>query len=175
MRTLVLFESMYGNTRRIAEQIAAGMGGDDVTVLPVHDATAELVVAADLVIVGAPTHVHGLPRPTSRQGAADQADGLTLEPHAGDEGVREWLEALPGHPGGLAAAFDTRVDISPLLSGRASRNIDRHLRHHGYRTVTGPESFLVDKHTHLLDGEAERARDWGAAVRAAAATDLPVR
>jgi hypothetical protein len=171
VRALIVFESMYGNTRQIAEQIAAGFEGGDVTVVPVHDADPDLVDRADLLIVGAPTHVHGLPRPTSRQGAVEaveKAEGLSLEPHVTGRGVRELLDDLPRRPHRLSAAFDTRVDVPPLLSGRAARAIDRQLRHHGYRPVAEPESFLVDKQTRLLDGEGDRARTWGATVQAAA-------
>lgn len=171
VRVLIVFESMYGNTREIAEEIGAGMEGDDVTVAAVHDVDRGLVEAADLVVVGAPTHVHGLPRPTSRRGAVDAAaktDDLTLEPHATETGVREWLDGLPKHAHSPAAAFDTRIDVAPLLSGRASRAIDRQLRHHGYRPVAEPESFLVDKQSRLIDGELQRARKWGGRVQAAA-------
>jgi hypothetical protein len=176
MRILITYESRYGNTRRIAEQIAAGMAGDGVTVCSVHDADPAAVEAVDLLVVGAPTHVHGLPGPRTRRGAVDAAPEkeLALEPDPTGAGVREWLERLPAHARGLAAAFDTRVDVSPIVSGRASRGIDRHLRQHGYRAVVEPQSFLVDKETRLLTGEADRARAWGASVKAAALALVPV-
>ena len=67
------------------------------------------------------------------------------------------------------AAFDTRVDISPILSGRASNSIAKALHHHGFRLIAEPESFLVDRETRLLPGELERARAWGAALATVAA------
>jgi hypothetical protein len=65
-----------------------------------------------------------------------------------------------------AAAFDTRIGtVSPLVSGHASKGIARRLRHHGLEVVTEPESFLVDKDSHLMEGEAFRARQWGEILR----------
>jgi hypothetical protein len=164
MRTLIVYESMYGNTRAIAEHIAEGMALAVARVVPVHEATVAMVHEADLLVVGAPTHGHSMPRPSTRKGAVDQAggeDGLSLEPHATDDGVRELLSSLDPAPGRLAAAFDTRVDIPPLLSGRASKSIAHQLRRHRFDLLAEPESFLVDKHTRLLDGELDRARLWG--------------
>jgi hypothetical protein len=171
MRTVVVYESMYGNTRHIAEEIARGIGtaetDPDVTttvVVPAHAVTPEQLATADLVVMGAPTHVHGLPRPGTRTGAVEQAHDLVLEPDATEAGVRELTTALPDGDGRAAAAFDTRVNILPVLSGRASKAIGRALHHQGYRLLADPESFLVDPETHLLDGELERARAWGATL-----------
>jgi hypothetical protein len=72
-----------------------------------------------------------------------------------------WLRELPSGDGSLAAAFDTRLDRSPWLSGAASRGIARRLRDHGYE-VLGTESFLVQHNEGPLeDAELERARAWG--------------
>ncbi|MBV9380384.1 MAG: hypothetical protein JOY82_14915 [Streptosporangiaceae bacterium] len=126
-------------------------------------ATTDLVGAADLLVAGGPTHMHGISSSASRRMAVDTArkqDGLTLDPDAPGPGLRGWLDKLSTR-GALAAAFDTRVTGAPALTGRASRGISRLLRRHGYRMVTAPESFLVGKQTTLLDGETARARIWG--------------
>jgi hypothetical protein len=68
-----------------------------------------------------------------------------------------------------AAAFDTRIHISPVLSGRASKGISKRLRHHGWHEVAEPESFFVDKESALVDGEDERAVEWGRTLARAAA------
>jgi len=168
MRALVVYESVYGNTHLVADEIAAGLrDAFDVTVVPVEGATAELVADADLLVVGGPTHVHGMSSARSRDAAVEAAkkdENLVLDPDAEGLGLRDWFDAMPGVDGTPAAAFDTRLDASPLLTGRASRGIARRLHKHGFRTIVEPESFLVDKQTHLLPGEAERARAWGDAI-----------
>src|SRR4029077_19471920 len=49
MRAVIVYESMYGNTHRIADAIAKGMKpGNEVTVIPVSTVTRELLNGADL-------------------------------------------------------------------------------------------------------------------------------
>ena len=174
MRALVVYESMFGNTRLVASNIADSLRAHyEVTVVPVAKATPELVAAADLLVAGAPTHVHGLPSPASRQRAAQTAardgGGLRLEPDAGGPGMRDWLQDI-GHRDGLAAAFDTRVNGVGLFTGRASRRIAKLLKRRGYRLVAAPQSFLVCSHNTLLDGEASWARRWGMTLGAVSKT-----
>ena len=76
-------------------------------------------------------------------------------------GRRDWLRDLPQRPR-QAAAFDTRVHGSPLLTGSASHGIGRRLQRHGYNVV-GTESFVVTgTEGPLAEGELDRARAWGA-------------
>lgn len=58
-------------------------------------------------------------------------------------------------------AFDTRADAPPVLTGRASKGIARHLRDRGFSVVVEPESFLGGTDNHLQPGEEARARVWG--------------
>ncbi len=176
MRAVVVYESMYGNTHLVADAVGTGLAqvaGTEVSVVPVADATPEVVDAADLLVVGGPTHVHSMASAASRRAAVAAAEkpesGLTMDPDAMGEGLREWFTNL-GHGRGNAAAFDTRVDASPAFTGRASKAIAKRLRRHGWTAVAEPESFLVNKGTHLLDHEADRARAWGASL-VAASTD----
>ena len=177
MRALVVYESMYGNTRTVAGDIADGLRPDyEVTVVPVAEASAELVAGADLLVAGAPTHMHGLSGASSRRMAAQAAakDGseLRLDPDAGGPGMRDWLKDL-GRRDGLAATFDTRINGVAAFTGRASRPIARLLKRHGYRLVAAPESFLVTSQSTLLDGEAARARRWGTTLGAASKAHVP--
>jgi len=178
MKAVVIFESMYGNTRAIADAVAEGIaaGGDaQVSVLLAGDASTELTHDASLLVVGGPTHMHGMSRPQTRRAAHDAAakpdSGLVLEPTADGPGVRDWLAHLE-HRGGLGAAFDTRLDAPPMFTGSAAAGIARKLRRSGVTAVTRPESFLVTKQTQLHAGEVARAREWGARLsRLAAASD----
>ena len=177
MRVLVVYESMYGNTHVVASDIADGLRAThEVTLIPVADATADLVGRADLLVVGAPTHMHGLSTAWSRQAARKAAarpdSALMLDPDADGPALRDWLGGLAdGHA--LAAAFDTRLAGAPILTGRASRGIGKALRRHGYRLIMPAESFVVTKLNTLADGESSRARRWGTALAATAGLAVP--
>ncbi len=168
MKTVVVYESVVGNTRTIAERIAdAASKRGEVVFVPVAHASPKVVVGADLVVVGGPTHVHGLSWSSTRKAGAEDAakhEGRTAEPDWEGPGLRAWLRHLDRAPRTRAVAFDTRFDASPAATGRASKGIDRRLRHHGFRMVASPESFLVDKESHLVDGEADRATTWATGV-----------
>lgn len=173
MRAVVVYESMFGNTHEVAESIAEGLAESlEVDVVSVGEAIGTILHDLELLVVGGPTHVHGMSRPTSRHAASEQAASdaeLDLEPDAEGPGLREWFDALPRGTG-RAAAFDTRVDASPLLTGRASKGIAKRLTRHGFDLTSPPESFLVDKENHLIDGEARRAAEWGRRLAAASLT-----
>lgn len=168
MHALIVYESMYGNTHRVADAIGAGLSPScDVTIVPVSKAAPDLVRQADLVVVGGPTHAHGMSRPGTRTAAAQDAGkpgtGLALEPGADGPGLREWFSSL-GHYTAKAAAFDTRITGPAALTGRASKGIERMLHKHGFDVVAGPESFLIGKGNKLAANEESRARSWGAGV-----------
>jgi flavodoxin len=170
MNATVVYESVYGNTRAVAEAVAEGLGG--AAVVSVHRA-AEHVAKAELLVVGGPTHMHGLSTTRSRQmavAAAHEDGGVAVDPAATEEpGLRQWLGALPDAQGAQAATFDTRLDKSPWLTGVASRGIAKRLRRHGYE-VLSRESFLVeDSEGPLEEGELDRAREWGAQLAASVA------
>jgi hypothetical protein len=164
MGAIVVYESMYGNTREVAEAIASGLG--DARVVPVHEAVSS-VGKADLLVVGGPTHIHGLTSKRSRSAAVENARG-SLEPDAADEpGLRDWLAGLPRVANAQAAAFDTRAHGSPVLTGAASHGIARRLRRHGY-SVLEIESFVVaGTEGPLAEGELQRAGAWGAKLASA--------
>jgi len=170
VRAVVVYESMYGNTHAVAAAIGAGLGAVmDVEVLSVHDAAASVLDGADLLVVGGPTHAHGVSRAATRASAIEDAANpekhLELDPDAEGDGLREWFDALPAL-GVKAAAFDTRVDMAVAFTGRASKGIAKRLRRHGCELVVDPESFLVTKETELEPHEAERATAWGASLGA---------
>ncbi|MAT04625.1 MAG: flavodoxin [Acidimicrobiaceae bacterium] len=171
MRAWIVYESMFGNTRTIAERIGDGMVPDaEVTVLRVGEVIGRSLDDVDLVVVGGPTHAHGMSRHASRASAAEQAGkdrDLTLDVDADGPGLREWFDALGQVDGIRAAAFDTRVDAPEILTGHASHGIAKRLRRHEFELVAEPESFLVDKHNALVHGEDDRAAEWGEAVVAA--------
>ncbi len=172
MRVLVVYESMYGQTGAVAERIAMGLTRTHTALLtPVPRATPEAVADADALVVGAPTHHHGLSTSESR-GLARQAveEGFVDLPMRADPlapGIREWLDSLVPPEGCLGVAFDTRVVGPTILTGRAVHEIDKGLARIGALIVVAPESFLVHEDSSLVDGEGDRAEAWGRTVGAA--------
>lgn len=169
MRAVVIYESMFGNTRRIAEAIGQGIrqaAGGDVVVVNVGRLDAETIAGANLLVVGGPTHVHGMSRPRTRAAApaiaAKPGSGIELDPDASLPGLREWF-AQAGRIHSDAAAFDTRNRGPRLLTGSAARAIGRNLRRHGCVIVAAPASFLVTG-PHLVAGEEARAAAWGSSL-----------
>ena len=170
MRAVIVYESMYGNTHQVAEAIGAGLEpACEVSIVPVSQATQESLAGADLVVVGGPTHVHGMSRATSRKSAVEAAgkpgSGLELDPDAPGPGLREWLASL-GRYQAKAAAFDTRMPGPAGLTGQASKGVARSLRAHGFDMAAKPESFLVTRQNQLESQESARARAWGSALAA---------
>ncbi|MBV8219057.1 MAG: flavodoxin family protein [Solirubrobacterales bacterium] len=123
---------MFGNTRAIADAVAEGLGS--VPVLPVHEA-ADRGVSVDLLVVGGPTHMHGLSTTRSRRLAAEGVDedgAGHVEPSAAEEpGLRSWLRELPPTAAARAAAFDTRPRRAPSRPRRGKTW--RPLSHDGRR------------------------------------------
>ncbi|WP_406115825.1 flavodoxin family protein [Kitasatospora purpeofusca] len=176
MHTVIVYESMYGNTREIAEAIADGIHRADasaaVDCLPVAEAGADLTRSADLLVVGGPTHMHGMSSGVSRRMAAtaeakrEGHEEAAQEAHdtAEGQGLRTWFRHLSDtEHGTYAAAFDTRG--AGAGSGGAAPGIAHRLEHHHYDVVAEPEGFVVEGlDGPLRAGELDRARAWGAAL-----------
>jgi hypothetical protein len=161
---------MFGNTRQVALAVAEGLRVHGaVDLLSVNDAPARPDNELALLVVGGPTHVHGLSSRRSRQVTpAQTAQGAT----AGRIGLKEWLADLADAPRSLpVATFDTRFRKARWLTGSAAVNAARLLRRRGYPPAAPPESFFVAAGPGpLLPGELDRARRWGERLGATAAT-----
>jgi flavodoxin I len=150
MKTLVVYDSLYGNTEKIARAMGDAIAGQ---VLCVGEVNPSDVKAADLLIVGSPTQGG---RPTSA--------------------IRDLLEVLaPALKGANVAAFDTRHTSKwTLLFGYAAPRIARTLKRSGATLLVPPEGFFVEgTKGPLADGELERAAGW--AKNAAKLTVPPVK
>ncbi|MEX1157372.1 MAG: flavodoxin domain-containing protein [Thermomicrobiales bacterium] len=150
MNALVVYDSKFGNTRQIAEAIGGALGDRyDVSLQPVTD-QPEVTQAISLLLVGGPTHAHGISQP-----------------------MRQFLDNLPKDAVSnvAVATFDTRFHKPKLIVGAASDGIAKRLRKRGARIVTEPESFWVESGEGPLSaGEVERARTW---ARTLASADVP--
>jgi len=155
MRIVVIADSHFGNTARVAEAIARGvrLEGAEADVLTAADAAIDHILAGrpDVVALGGPTV-------NRRMTAALERCVNELQPHARDLGT---------------AAFDTRYRGADLLMGSAAKRAARILGAAGARLIAPPESFIVARAeaprgqrtqpglSTLADGEEARAEAWG--------------
>ncbi len=139
MRALVVYDSSYGHTEKIAQAIGEAIDG---RVLWVGDVKPADLLGFDLLIVGSPTH-GGFPTP--------EIDRL--------------LKALPALKDFKVAAFDTRTKRS--IFGYAAPRIARHLEQRGGGLQAPPEGFLVlGTRGPLVEGELARAAGWAKGLAA---------
>jgi flavodoxin I len=140
MKTLVVYDSVYGNTQAIAEAIASALPGD-VRLQAASAANASDLQPGDLLIVGAPTQGG---RPT--------------------EAAQRFLERLAaGSLAGVrAAGFDTRLTARWVrIFGYAAPKIADALKQKGGMPAASPGGFFVKgKEGPLVEGEVERAAAW---------------
>ncbi|MEW5740511.1 MAG: flavodoxin domain-containing protein [Myxococcota bacterium] len=160
-RALVVYESMYGNTQRIAQAIADGLSTHlEVGVTEVGTAPQTLPPVVELLVIGGPTHAFGMTRPSTRQSAAERATGPLVSTGIGQ---REWLERAQLPPGVNAATFDTKVGKPRFFWGSAAKRAAKALARRGAH-VLAAQSFYVTlgpPERALEPGEEERARAWG--------------
>lgn len=144
MKALVIYDSNFGNTKRIAETIA-GKIGMDTKVLQVSDFSINRLEGVILLVVGSPVNAW---RPTEK--------------------VKNFLAVFSkGQLNGIkAAAFDTRM--KSILSGSASSKISRKLKKAGAEIIADPQAFIVrGSKGPLADGEIEKAAKWAATIKKA--------
>lgn len=138
MRAYVVYDSWYGDTRRIAQEIARGIAertGTDPAVVEVDHAAPPLAASADLLVVGTPNHFGG-PTRKVRQFVRDLRVSGTLrgtlavfdtcfEGEAGKAAhkLALLLVELQGHEGTAPSEISTLVEGTrgPLRSGELER------------------------------------------------------
>lgn len=158
-QAVVVYQSVYGNTRLLAETIAERLASvAAVRVLAAHGTLDIDAAATDLLVIGLPTQRHGV---------AERASMFLSR-----------LERQ--HPTGLRIAiFDTRYRMPRLVSGSAGRDAERRLRRMGCTIAVATESFFVERLAsvrggatrhrleRLEDGELTRAVAWASDLAAA--------
>lgn len=155
MSSIVIYDSVFGNTAEIARAIATALEpAGPVRLVPAGEAKGLSLDGVDLLVVGSPTRGF---RPTP----------------AMDE-ILARLEAPAGRTL-RAAVFDTRLDaeqIHPVplrwvvnAGGYAAQRMAQALRERGIE-VTGAEGgFMVTgAEGPLKPGELERAGEWARAI-----------
>ena len=152
MKALVIYDSLYGNTEKIAKAIGEGLG-EEAKVVKAGFAKVEDVASSHLVIIGSPT-----------QGGRQTP------------GIKAFVDELPADAmkDKRFAGFDTRVkNIIARVFGYAAPRIESAIRAKGGNTTAQPQGFYV-KGTKgpLLDGELERATTWAKSIAAGVPTGL---
>jgi len=151
MNALVIYDSVFGNTEKIALAIATAL---QAQAMPVSQVPLDQERSLDLLVVGSPTRGF---RPT--------------------EGIAKWLTALTKNNlnGVRVAAFDTRIVLDTIDSkilrlivdkgGYAAATIAKSLEKKGGILVMPPEGFFVTgEQGPLKDGELERASAWASGL-----------
>ena len=151
MKTLIIYESFFSNTEKIAQAIGNGFESSvEVEIRKVSEIKPEELKGFDLLIVGAPTRAF---RPSP--------------------GIIKFLKSIPARSlqGVKAASFDTRIALEDIklrflrimvkLFGYAAEPISKKLRRKGAEIIIDPEGFSVkDTEGPLKEGELERAKNW---------------
>ena len=145
MKSLVIYDSYFGNTEKVAKTVAA-----ELETIPKHVSefkNSELEVI-DLLIVGSPTRA--------------------FSPSVN---IKNFLNELPSIDGIKVGAFDTRMDVKDdipgilkffvKIFGYAADPILKKLEKRGGERVLEPVGFYVkDTEGPLKDSEIERAKEW---------------
>src|SRR5512143_1668314 len=155
MQTVVIYDSKFGNTEKIAEAIGRGAGTlGGVMVASTAEAAGDvqaLTGRPDLLLLGGPTQNR---RPSP--------------------GLRAFTDALPVALRGLpSASFDTRYRGPAWLMGSAAAEAAKAIRGAGGTLVAPSASFFIARRGPVErqtrePGEIERAEGWGRGVVATA-------
>ena len=144
MKALIVYDSLYGNTEKIARAIGGAITGE-VKVLNVSEANPLELESVDLFIVGSPTQ-------GGRQTKA----------------IQEFLGKIPGNAlkNMSVASFDTRMKTKLVkIFGYASGRIADSLRDKGGTLIVPAEGFFVKSNEGpLVEGESERAASWAKGI-----------
>lgn len=152
MKTLVIYDSLYGNTKIVAQAIADSIP-DEVEMAHVNEVPDLNLSNYDLLIIGGPTHGGG-PSDTMK-GMLESLDPSSVS-------------------GAQVAAFDTRITwwwVRPF--GYAAPKIARRLEKMGAEILAEGEGFFVTGgEGPLKEGELDRAAAWAQEIATLAAATL---
>jgi len=157
MKALIVYDSVYGNTEKIAQSVGRAFGpGGDAKTLRVGEVKPEHLAGLDVLIVGSPTQK------------------FTALP-----AIKKFLAGIPenGLKGVRVAAFDTRISMKDTKSrflhlmvklfGYAAEPLARRLVKKGGEEAVPPEGFFVDgTKGPIKAGELDRAAAWAGRIAA---------
>ena len=143
----VIYDSLFGNTRKIAQSIAESFGDEAVAV---HSSNVKIsdLSASKLLVFGTPTHGG---RPSQE--------------------MQKFLASLPENSlkGVKAAVFDTSIPVQGQnfflrliikFFGYAAKRLAAALKSKGAKVLAAETFFVLGKEGPLKAGETERAKEW---------------
>ncbi len=133
MKAVVIYDSQFGNTEKVAKAIAKVLDGEAIKV---SDVDVSKLEDYDVFAVGSPTHAWNM-----------------------SSGMKGFFKQLKGKlfKEKKAAAFDTKFDSR--FAGSAAKKIQSKLKKHGFDIVMEPVSFFVTgREGPLADGEIEKVK-----------------
>jgi flavodoxin I len=142
MKILIIYDSAYGNTEKVAKAIAEELTpGNDVAVTKPKGIDEIETDNLNLLIIGSPTQA-GRPLPS----------------------IQALVNALPADSlkNTKVAVFDTRVEmLIAKVFGYAADKIAKALKPSKGKMISPPAGFIVnDKEGPLKQGELDRAKYW---------------
>jgi flavodoxin len=135
-KALVVYDSVFGNTEKVARALAKGLedGGIDVECVRVDAVEFDKLSGYDLLVVGGPVHAWSASKPI--------------------KGFLERLESVEGLSGKKAFALDTKMSRS-RLAGNAGGKIEGKLKSLGLTIVRPHASAVVKGREGPLEEGAE--------------------
>jgi hypothetical protein len=145
MKTLVVYDSFFGNSEQLAVAMARGLAvyGPSRSA-HVNETPFTQLRDVDLLILGCPT----------------QSWNLTPD-------MKVWLERAPREMlrGPRIACYDTRARLPVFIGRHAAPLIGRYLRQRGVQLLAPPQGFWIkDRERRLEAGECERALTWAVSL-----------
>ncbi len=144
MKVLIVYDSQFGNTEKVAQAVAASLGTkEDTHLAKVEMVKPEDMKGLDILIVGSPVHAWG---PT--------------------KAVKLFLKSLKPEilSGVRAAAFDT--GYPSRMAGSAAKKIEKSLIKSGCSIVAPTVKFAVTGNKGpLADGELDKATAWTKGIK----------
>ena len=145
MKSIVVYESFYGNTKNVAEIIALNI--DDCVAIHVDDLDKTQIKEDDLVIVGSPTRAF-----------------------KSSKKINTFIKKLPQKIA-LVAVFDTRMHITDETPkflrvlekkfGYATDTMIKIIKKHNLNLYSVPGEFFVDgTEGPLSENETEKIQAW---------------
>jgi flavodoxin len=154
MKKLVVYDSYFGNTEKIAVAISNSLGDGESGAIKVNNIKSEHMDGIEILVVGSPTRAFNATK-----------------------AINDFLKNLPQDSlrGVKVAAFDTRVNPKDVNSkilnffvkifGYAAKPMGNKLKKKGGNLIVEAEGFFVKgSEGPLKDGEIERAENWAKSI-----------